>query len=94
MHGPCCLDIKYSTEYLLITLQRFAGIEVVGRGHQRKQARQWSRLEIKTWRDALFVSKLICGTKSLTSELNKQTCRQLSSAHPTEQLPRFVRVFS
>lgn len=88
------MDIKYFTEYLLITLQHFAGIEVMGRGHQRKQARQWSRLEIKMWRDTLFISKLICGTKSLTSELNKQTCRQLSSAHPTEQLLQSVSVFS
>lgn len=47
MHGSCCLDIKYFTEYLLITIQHFAGEEVVGRGHERKQARQCSILEIK-----------------------------------------------
>lgn len=47
MHRPRCLDIKYFTEYLLITFQHFAGEEVMGRGHERKRVRQCSILEIK-----------------------------------------------
>lgn len=56
---PCCLDIKHFTESLLITFQHFAEEEVMGRGHERKRARQCSILEIKMWSDALVLSKLI-----------------------------------